>query len=117
MERLGTAWTSGDALAAGFCFAESIDYADPKLYRFTERERLVPFFAPAPGGHTVTWHRLLFDEAAQTGVVEYTYAGHHRYHGAAIVELHVDGLISRWRWRGLVRASPDACAARPRLSA
>ena len=94
---LGAAWTEGDAKAAAACFSADVDYSDPRRYRFTSRDQLLPFFAPGPGGHAVTWHRLLFDEAAQTGVIEYTYVGHHRYHGAAIVEVDEDGRVSRWR--------------------
>ena len=97
IDRLGAGWTSGDARAAAGCFAEDVDYSDPRLYRFVSRVQLEPFFEPGPEGHSVTWHRILFDEAAQTGVVEYTYTGHHRYHGAAIVEVGVEGLIVRWR--------------------
>jgi hypothetical protein len=100
--RLGDAWTAGDAAGAAACFAHDVDYADPTRYRFASREALLPFFEPPPGGHSTTWHRVLYDEDARTGVVEYTYVGHHRYHGAAIVELGPDGLIARWReWQHL----------------
>jgi hypothetical protein len=102
MTRLGEAWTSGDAAGAAACFAERVDYADPTRYRFTSREELRPFFEPPPGGHATSWHRVLFDERAQTGVVEYTYRGHHQYHGAALVEIDGDGLIAGWReWQHL----------------
>lgn len=97
IERLGRSWNSGDADAAAACFAEHVDYADPLRYRFSSRRELVPFFAPGPRGHRVVWHRLLFDDAAQAGVVEYTYEGHHRYHGAAIIEVGTDGTIAAWR--------------------
>jgi hypothetical protein len=102
IERLGRAWNRGDAAGAAACFAEHVDYADPRRYRFAGRAELEPFFAPPPAGHAVCWHRVLFDVAAQAGVVEYTYRGHHRYHGAAIVELDADGHIARWReWQHL----------------
>ena len=97
MRRLARAWNAGDAEAAAACFAEGVDYADPLRYRFSSRADLVPFFDPGPDGHSVTWHRLIFDEAASTGVVEYTYVGDHRYHGAAIVRIDQDGRVSRWR--------------------
>lgn len=102
IERLGEAWSQGDAAAATTFFAEEVDYADPMRYRFSTRQELLPFFEPPGDGHRVQWHRSLFDEAAQTGVVEYTYVGQHRYHGAAIVELDGDGSICRWReWQHL----------------
>jgi hypothetical protein len=102
MARLGDAWNAGDAQAAAACFAEHVDYADPMRYRFTTRAELLPFFEPPPTGHMVAWHRILFDERARSGVVEYTYRGHHTYHGAAVVEVGDDGLVSRWReWQHL----------------
>lgn len=102
LERLAAGWNEGDAEAAAACFAEDVDYADPRRYRFTRRADLVDFFAPPPGGHRVVWHRVLFDEALGAGAVEYTYEGHHRYHGTAIAEVGSDGLISRWReWQHL----------------
>jgi hypothetical protein len=100
--RLGAAWAAGDAVEAAACFAETVDYADPTRYRFGSRAELELFFEPPPGGHETTWHRILFDEDANTGVVEYTYLGHHTYHGAAIVEVDEDGLIAAWReWQHL----------------
>ncbi len=102
VQRLGETWASGDAAAAAACFADTVDYADPTRYRFASRAELELFFEPPPGGHATTWHRVLFDEAARTGTVEYTYQGHHTYHGAAIVELDANGLIVRWReWQHL----------------
>jgi hypothetical protein len=95
--RLAAAWNAGSAEDAAACFAEVVDYADPTRYRFASRAALVPFFEPPPGGHTVTWHRVLFDGRTRTGAVEYTYAGHHRYHGVALVEVDASGLITAWR--------------------
>jgi hypothetical protein len=97
VERLGEAWMGGDAVAAAACFCDDVEYSDPRLYRFASRAELEPFFEPGPDGHSVTWHRILCDEAKATGVLEYTYMGHHRYHGAAAVELAENGLIRRWR--------------------
>ena len=96
-DRYAAGLATGDAGAAAACFAVDVDYADPLRYRFTRRDDLVPFFEAPPGGHRVTWHRVLFDEAAQAGLLEYTYEGHHRYHGVAIVEVGPDALIHRWR--------------------
>ncbi|HEX5828958.1 MAG TPA: DUF4440 domain-containing protein [Candidatus Limnocylindrales bacterium] len=97
LARLRDAWNAGSAAGAAACFADAVDYADPTRYRFASRAELLPFFEPPTGGHQVTWHRVLFDETTGTGVVEYTYRGHHRYHGAALVEVDDEGLISSWR--------------------
>jgi hypothetical protein len=96
-DRYAAGLATGNAAAAAACFAETVDYADPRRYAFSHRAELLPFFEAPPGGHRVTWHRILFDEASQAGLLEYTYEGHHRYHGAAIVEVGADGLVHRWR--------------------
>lgn len=50
----------------------------------------------------MTWHTAFWDDDAATGVVEYSYEGHHRYHGAAIVRIGADDRIARWReWQHL----------------
>ena len=85
LDRAAAGWADGDAAAVGDCFAEDVEYLDPFLYRFDRRADLLPFFEPPPGGHRVTWHSVIWDDEAQTAAVEYSYEGHHRYHGAAIV--------------------------------
>ena len=102
LTRAAAGWAAGDAAAVGDCFAADVAYLDPIRYRFDRRTDLLPFFEPPPGGHTVTWHDIVWDEDRAMGVVEYTYAGHHRYHGAAIVRLDDDGRIALWReWQHL----------------
>jgi catechol 2,3-dioxygenase-like lactoylglutathione lyase family enzyme len=79
-----------------------VEYLDPFRYRFARRDDLLPFFEPPPGGHRVTWHTVIWDDQSQTGAVEYTYEGHHRYHGAAVIRLDADGRIALWReWQHL----------------
>ena len=97
LERLAAGWNAGSAEAAAACFADDVDYADPTRYTFASRAALLPFFEPPPGGHRVTWHRILWDDTAQTATLEYTYEGHHRYHGAALAEIGADSVIHRWR--------------------
>jgi catechol 2,3-dioxygenase-like lactoylglutathione lyase family enzyme len=97
LDRAAAGWAGGDAAAVGDCFAAEVEYVDPYLYHFHRRADLLPFFEPPPGGHHVTWHAILWDDETQTGVVEYTYEGHHRYHGAAIVRLDAAGRIVLWR--------------------
>lgn len=102
LERAAAGWNRGDAALVADCFAADVDYADPYRYRFTRRADLLSFFEPPPGGHHVTWQSILWDDEAQTGVVEYTYEGHHRYHGAAIAHIGADGRIALWReWQHL----------------
>jgi catechol 2,3-dioxygenase-like lactoylglutathione lyase family enzyme len=102
LDRAAAGWADGDAAAVADCFAADVEYLDPFLYRFTRRDDLLPFFEPPPDGHHVTWHTVIWDDEAQTGVVEYTYEGHHRYHGAAVIRLDADGRIALWReWQHL----------------
>jgi len=97
LDRAAAGWAAGDAAAVGDAFANEVEYLDPFLYHFHHRADLLPFFEPPSGGHHVTWHTIVWDDDAQTGAVEYTYEGHHRYHGAAIVRLDADGRIALWR--------------------
>ena len=123
LDRLARGWADGDAAAVAACFAATVDYLDPVRYRFERREDLLPFFEPPPGGHGVVWHTVAWDPVARTGAVEYTYEGHHRYHGAAIIEVDATGLITRWRewqhlddahdWATLVGGAAVPAAARP----
>jgi hypothetical protein len=102
LDRAAAGWAAGDAAAVAACFADDVRYLDPYRYAFDRRADLLPFFEPPPGGHHVTWHTMTWDDDEQRGVVEYTYEGHHRYHGAAIVELDGDGRIRLWReWQHL----------------
>ena len=102
LDRAAAGWAAGDAAAVGDAFAEVLEYLDPYGYRFTSRADLLPFFEPPPGGHHVTWHTRIWDDDGGIGAVEYTYEGHHRYHGAAVVRLDDDGRIVLWReWQHL----------------
>ena len=102
LDRAAAGWAAGDAAAVGDAFAETLEYVDPYGYRFTTRAALLPFFEPPPGGHHVTWHTRIWDDDGGIGAVEYTYEGHHRYHGAAIVRVDDDGRIVLWReWQHL----------------
>lgn len=102
LARAAAGWAAGDAPAVADCFASEVEYLDPIRYRFERRADLLPFFEPPPGGHAVTWHDIFWDEERATGVVEYTYEGHHRYHGVAMVRLDGDGRIAVWReWQHL----------------
>jgi hypothetical protein len=97
LERMAAGWNGGDAAAVADCFAERVSYADPTRYSFSTRDELLPFFEPPEGGtQCVVWHRVLFDEAEQTGAAEYTYEGHNRYHGAVIATV-ADGRVTAWR--------------------
>lgn len=114
LERLAAGWAAGDAEAVAAEFADDVRYGDPTRYRFERRSELLPFFEPPPAGQSVVWHRRLFDEAAQAGVAEYTYEGHRRYHGAALVEIDEDDRIANWReWQHISDLDWDRFVAGP----
>ena len=92
-------WNDGDAQRVAACFAEQVRYGDPTRYRFDSRAELLPFFAPPPGGHTMRWHSVVFDESEQAGAGEYTYEGHHRYHGAVMIRVERDVVIEWREWQ------------------
>ena len=114
LDRLAVGWAAGGSGAVAAEFVENVRYADPTRYRFESRSGLIPFFEPPPGGHSVVWHRWLFDEVAQSGVAEYTYEGHRRYHGAVVVEVEADGKIAGWReWQHVSELDWDRFVAGP----
>ena len=114
LDRLAAGWAAGDAEAVAGEFAERVRYGDPTRYRFASRSDLVSFFEPPPQGHSVIWRRRLFDEAAQSGVAEYTYVGHRRYHGAALIAIDADGRIADWReWQHVSELDWDPFIAGP----
>jgi hypothetical protein len=97
LDSLGHAWTRRNYEAAASVFATDVHYSDPKRYSLSTRAALLEFFRNDDGcEQKINWHRLLFDEEAQSGVAEYTYEGTHRYHGAVLIELQ-DDLIASWR--------------------
>lgn len=114
LDRLADDWSRGDAQAVAAEFAETVTYGDPTRYRFERRADLLPFFEPPPDGHWVIWHRRMFDEAAQTGVAEYTYEGHSRYHGVVLAVIGDDGRVADWReWQHVSELDWDEFVAGP----
>ena len=99
LEVMAAATNAGDADAVAALFAEDVRYSDPTRYSFTRRDELIPFFEPPEGGHSVVWHRILFDEVEQTGVAEYSYQGHRRYHGAVIARVADGRVVHRREWQ------------------
>jgi hypothetical protein len=93
-------WEANDPDMAADCFTEDAIYIEPPSRQvYVGREALREFFA---GGDTpalstsMTWHHIIFDQAAQLGSGEYTYHGNNRYHGVVVARVR-DGQISHWR--------------------
>jgi len=100
MERLATAWNSGDAAAGAACFTEDAVYGSPPSPRVRKgRRALFEFFGGErgrPRPMKMQWHHLLFDEERQIGAGEYTFQYDIRTHGVVMVQL-VNSRIARWR--------------------
>lgn len=97
LEHLAALWTARDYAMLVQRFAPDVHYADPLRYRLDGRDALLAFFENDDDlPQRTQWHVAVFDATTQTGAVEYTYDGTHRYHGVALIRL-ADGLITHWR--------------------
>lgn len=94
---LARAWADRDYERAAAFFTPDVRYLDPLRYALDSRAALLAFFQDddAREQHT-EWHTVVFDEAQQVGMAEYTYRGTQQYHGVTIIQV-TDGLFSRWR--------------------
>ncbi len=97
LARLADGWSRRAYHEVAAHFAEQVHYADPTRYRLDGRAALLDFFRNDDGmEQRTTFHTVVFDEARQVGMAEYTYEGTHRYHGAVVVKV-AGGLITHWR--------------------
>ncbi len=101
VEAVARGWETGDTEAALASFAPDAVYMEPPdAQLFVGHDQLRPYFAAVPPGTLMQLWHVSFDEATQTGAVEYTFASGaddpSADHGVAIIELH-DGLIAAWR--------------------
>ena len=97
LQTLAAAWQRRDYATAVSFFAEEVKYADPLRYEFANRADLQVFFENDEGlEQQSVWHNILFDEARQLGVAEYTYDGTWRYHGTVWIRVQ-EGRITHWR--------------------
>jgi len=102
LNQVAKGWNSGDALLAAAAFAEDAIYTEPPdRQRYVGRAALVRFFAGdgQPKRMTMTWHYRAFDDAAQVGFGEYSFAlpdDGFQAHGITTVAVR-DGLIASWR--------------------
>ena len=97
LDRLATGWREKNYASVASEFSADVQYGDPMRYMLSGRAALLEFFeADDDKDQFVTWHLVLFDEAQQTGALEYTYEGTHCYHGVALVRVGAGG-ITHWR--------------------
>ena len=97
LQTLGQAWTARDYEQAIRFFAADVHYGDPLRYTHKNRSDLLRFFQEDGGYEQRTdWHNVVFDEDRQLGAAEYSYLGHHLYHGIVLIKVENDK-ITRWR--------------------
>ncbi len=97
LERLAIGWANRQYAAVAQEFSEDARYGDPHRYAFDNRRDLQAFFENDEGYEQRTvWHTVVFDEAQQIGMAEYTYEGTHRYQGVVLIRVR-DGRITHWR--------------------
>lgn len=97
---LADAWAALDPVRAAACFAEDAVYMEPPDQQlFVGREQLTAYFGPLEEGTYLRIQHLSFDEATQTGAVEFSFGVEGRSsadHGVAVVEVW-EGRIAGWR--------------------
>lgn len=101
LQRVADGWNRNDAAYAAAAFHADAIYTEPpakQLYK--GRDQLFRFFG-GPGGRDgfmrMQWHHLSFNEAAQTGAGEFTFAWDGgQVHGMVSIKVR-DGLIANWR--------------------
>jgi uncharacterized protein YggL (DUF469 family) len=99
---VASGWNEGNARKAASAFAENAIYVEPpNQQHYVGREALFKFFGGnngRPGQMQMVWHHLVFDEAQQLGVGEFTFrqGTDYQVHGTAMIKV-TNGLISHWR--------------------
>ena len=97
LQGLADGWQSRDYARVARSYTEDVQYKDPTRYHFTSRGDLQKFFEDDGGlPQSTVWHTIVFDEAQQVGAAEYTYTGHHQYHGTVLIKV-ANGRITHWR--------------------
>lgn len=99
MERVAQRWNRGDAEQAASCFTETAVFSGPPSTPHRGRRELFDWFGGAKGRELpmhMAWHHLLFDQARQIGVGEFTFRYRIQTHGLVIVKIS-NGLIVNWR--------------------
>ena len=99
MQTVAEGWSTKNAKMAADCFTADAEYIEPPDTQFIKgKDQLYQYFGGDKGFEMkLTWHILMFDEASQKGMGEYTFEMNNIiHHGVCIVELR-DGKIALWR--------------------
>ena len=100
MMRLSNAWKDLESETAVTCFTPDAVYIQPPEEQFyTGHAQLLAYFSALKPGTCLTYQNIWFNEADQTGCVEFSFGIKGRPkadHGTAVVQLR-SGLIAHWR--------------------
>ena len=100
MTTLADAWASQATDTAVACFTPDAVYMQPPNIQFyTGHDQLRAYFGALEPDTYLTYQHLWFNEAEQTGCVEFSFGVHGRPkadHGIAVLQLD-GGLIAHWR--------------------
>ena len=109
LHALAAAYRRRDYTSAASFFAAGVRYADPLRYAFENRQDLQAFYEHDEGlAQSTVWHNVVFDEARQLGVAEYTCDGAWRYHGTVWIRVcdRPDGSRKITHWREYQHTDP-----------
>jgi hypothetical protein len=98
--QISDGWNRGNARVAADVFAIDAIYEEPprKQY-YAGKAAIFEFFGGEKGFDRpmkMTWHNVAFDEEAQVGFGEYTFAMNKQYHGIVVVKIK-NKKIALWR--------------------
>ena len=100
MEQLTRAWNQQDTELGLGCFCHDAVYMEPPdIQLYLGHAQFRPYFAALRSGTLMHWHHLMFDQANQVGMGEYSFGVADQPsadHGVAVVELR-QGRIAIWR--------------------
>lgn len=101
LQTLADEWHAGHAQKAVDCFTEDAIYVDPPEKTINKgHAALYEYFGGdegRAGQMKMTWRHIVFDEAKQTGMGEFTFEyGDTKAHGVTVIKT-ANGKISHWR--------------------
>jgi hypothetical protein len=98
--QISDGWNRGNARMAADVFAVDAIYEEPPRKQYYAGQAAIFEFFGGEKGFDIPmkmkWHNVAFDEDAQVGFGEYTFAMNKQYHGIVVVKIKKKK-IARWR--------------------
>jgi len=100
LKQVSEGWNDGNAKKAAEVFAIDAVYEEPpKKQYYKGQAAIFEFFGGTEGFDRpmrMAWHNVAFNEEAQVGFGEYTFAMNKQYHGIVAIKIN-NGKIALWR--------------------